>query len=98
MAEGSSDNAVTAPKGTWRVTQLDVGDDKGLGDWLALGMGKGVILRCASSRTIRMVTESPTARATNTMLASAGCNQRAVRRVPGTQAGGNEDTSPPASW
>jgi hypothetical protein len=46
---------VTGPNGTLRVTQLDVvdgerlgdavADTDGLGDWLALGIGRGVILR-----------------------------------------------------
>src|SRR6202022_292273 len=99
-AEESSAIAVTGPMDTLRLTQLDVGVAvaEGLGDGDALGMGKGPILRFASSRTSRIVTASPTASATNTMLASAGCNQRAVRRVSGaTQAGGVAETSRPVS-
>jgi hypothetical protein len=99
MAEESSDNSVTVPNGTRRVTQLvsGVGDAEGLGECDALGMGNGVIFRCASSRTIRIVTASPTARANNRTLASKGCNQRAVPRLAGIQTGGLAETSAPAS-
>src|ERR1700736_3257119 len=97
MADASSDIVVTGPNVTWRVTQLDSGAAEGLGDCDALGIGLVMIFRCAPSRTIRMVTASPTARPTNRMLASTGCSQGAVRRVPGTQAGGTAETSPLAS-
>src|SRR2546429_8432307 len=101
MAALSSDIATTGPIGIRRVTQLESGvaDAEGLGegDGDALTVGKGAILRCASSRTNRMVTASPMARATNATLASAGCNQPDARLLPGTQAGGSDDTSRPAS-
>src|SRR2546429_8468643 len=100
MAALSSDIATTGPIGIRRVTQLEsgVGDVEGLGegDGDALTVGKGAIFRCASSRTTRMVTASPMARATNATLASAGCNQRALRYLPGTQAGGSDEPFRPA--
>src|ERR1700730_4084287 len=95
MAVASSDIAWTWPKATWRVTQLGaadgegVGDGDGVGDGVAddegLGAGTGltttggVVLRSAWSRTMRNVTASPPASATNARLASTGCNQRMVR-------------------
>src|SRR6266550_1157432 len=103
MAALSSDIATTGPIGTRRVTQLEsgVGDVEGLGDGDgdgdALTVGKGAIFRCASSRTTRIVTASPMASATNATLASAGCNQRDAPLLPGTQAGGSDETSRPAS-
>src|SRR6266480_6332423 len=101
MAALSSDIATTGPIDIRRVTQLESGvaDVEGPGDGNGdvLTAGEGAIFRCASSRTTRMVTANPMARATNATLASAGCNQRALRWFPGTQAGGSEDTSRPAS-
>src|SRR5437016_14182581 len=97
MAALSSDIATTGPIGIRRVTQLEsgVGDVEGLGegDGDALTVGEGAIFRCASSRTNRMVTASPMARATNAMLARAGWNLPDARLLPATRATGSDQTS-----